>query len=83
MSIYLRDPALETLPYVEGYGGEFCDGILQKAGPRWVPGMSLFLYIVTAFDHLSQTVPGIFMIMIVLDATDVMLLIVRQHFTGQ
>lgn len=60
LSIYLRDTTLEELPYVVGYCGEFCDGIFQQAGSRLVPGMSSFLYLVTTFDHFSQTVLGFF-----------------------
>ena len=53
LSVYLRDTNLADLPYIVGYGGEFCDGIFQQAGSRLVPGMSLFLYLVTTFDHFS------------------------------
>lgn len=54
LSIYLRDPTLEDLAYVEGYCGEFCDGIFQQAGPRRMPGMSVyFIYIVTTIDCLD------------------------------
>ena len=31
LSVHLKDKALETLPYITGYCGEF--GILQQAGP--------------------------------------------------
>lgn len=57
LSIYLRDPALEDLAYVNGYCGEFLAGIYQKAGPRLMPGttsMSVyFIYTVTATDWLD------------------------------
>ena len=42
LSIYLRNANLEDLPYVVGYGGEFCEGIFQQAGSRLVPGKSSF-----------------------------------------
>ena len=40
LSVYLRDTTLEDLPYIVGYGGEFCDGIFQQAGSRLVPDSS-------------------------------------------
>lgn len=41
LAIYLRGKTtLEDLPYVSGYCGEFCDGILQQAGPHRIPGKS-------------------------------------------
>ena len=45
LSVYLRDKNLEQLPYVTGYAGEFCEGIMQEAGPRRVPGTLPVLYI--------------------------------------
>ena len=52
LSIYLRDRSLETLPYITGYCGEF--GILQRAGPRQIPGMSMSLQIfVYCYHYLS------------------------------
>jgi hypothetical protein len=55
LSIYLRGPKLEDLPYVSGYCGEFHDGISQQAGPRLIPGMSvLLLYIIITTDGLSD-----------------------------
>ena len=77
LSIYLRDTTLEDLPYVEGYCGEFCDGIFQQAGSHLVPGMSLFLYLVTPFDRFSQTVLGYFWMSNTYDAAAVMLSIMR------
>ena len=35
---------LEELPYVKGYCGEFRTGIMQQAGPRRIPGLSIFFY---------------------------------------
>jgi hypothetical protein len=77
LSVYLMDTTLEDLPYVVGYGGEFCEGIFQQAGSRLIPGMSSFLYLVSTFDHFSQTVLGLFWIWNTYDAADVMLSIAR------
>jgi hypothetical protein len=42
---FLSATMLEELPYIEGYCGEFCEGITQKAGPRRIPGLSVFFKI--------------------------------------
>ena len=51
LSVHLKDKALETLPYITGYCGEF--GILQQAGPRRIPGMSESFFVTITY-HLSQ-----------------------------
>lgn len=52
LSVYLKDKALETLPYITGYCGEF--GILQQAGPRRIPGSTSMSGSVTITYNLSQ-----------------------------
>ena len=84
LSIYLRDTNLENLPYVTGYCGEF--GILQKAGPHRIPGMSesleIFMYTITYHLSQAQTL-GDYLIMITIvpddSEADAMRLIVRQQ----
>ena len=42
LSQFLSATTLQELPYVKGYCGEFREGIVQKAGPRRIPGSSVF-----------------------------------------
>lgn len=43
LSRFLSAAILEELPYVEGYCGEFREGITQQAGPRRISG-SLIIF---------------------------------------
>ena len=42
LSRFLTANVLEELPYVEGYCGEFCEGITQQVGPRWITSPFIF-----------------------------------------
>jgi hypothetical protein len=44
LSVYLSATILEELPYVVGYCGEFREGIMQKTGPRYHPGLSILFF---------------------------------------
>ena len=59
LSVYLTT-VLEELPYVKGYCGEFHAGITQQAGPRRIPGLSIFFYCygVTSSHQSSQALLG-------------------------
>jgi hypothetical protein len=44
LSKFLSATVVEELPYVEGYCGEFREGLMQQAGPRRMPGLLIFFF---------------------------------------
>ena len=42
LSRFLTTNVLEELPYIEGYCGEFCEGIMQQAGPCQINSPFIF-----------------------------------------
>ena len=50
LSVYLSAPTLGELPYVVGYCGEFRENIMQQAGPRYHPGLSILFLKISSSD---------------------------------
>ena len=60
LSRFLTANLLEELPYVEGYCGEFLEGIMQQAGPHWITSLFIFflfkflLFLIIYISHFLR-----------------------------